>query len=62
MASYVKKARRRLIHETAAVAWSYGVPWAEALKAASISVSAGNAAAKPLAGQPKGRGKGKKGK
>lgn len=58
VAAYVSKARVRIVHQTAARAWSLGVPWATALKAAERAVAAGDAVANPIA-KRKGKGKGK---
>lgn len=67
VARYVAKARTQLVHQIAARAWSLGVPWADALRAASAAVAAGDAASKPLSkpkafpkGKAKGKGKGRK--
>ncbi|CAK9057629.1 FO synthase subunit 1 [Durusdinium trenchii] len=55
---YVAKARKRITHQAAARAWALGVPWGEALQAATNAVQAANAAARPFA-RAKGKGKGK---
>lgn len=57
--NYVAKARLRIIHETAAKAWSMGVPWGEALAVATKAVETADASAKPFARRGKGKGRGK---
>lgn len=63
---YIQRARRRIVHVSAARAWSLGVPWAQALSIAEKAVAAGDAvvpngfSSKGAAkGKGKGRGKGK---
>lgn len=62
---YLIRAKRKIVYDAAARAWSLGVPWAEALKMSQRAVRAGNAVEpKPFAkgrgkGKAKGRGKGK---
>lgn len=51
---YVRKARQSMVYQIAARAWSYGVPWADALKF-SREADVAAAAAHP---HVKGRGKG----
>ena len=57
---YVAKSRKRIVHETAAKAWSLGVPWGEALEAATKAVNAAKSASKPLIRKGKGKGRGKR--
>ena len=51
---YTCKARRALIHEIAAEAWSLGIPWAEAIPIAEKAISRGYPKAKAW---PKARAK-----
>ena len=43
---YTKKSRKDLVFEIASQAWSWGMPWAEALPIATKAVEAGNPKAK----------------
>lgn len=45
---YVQRARKSIVYGAAARAWSYGVPWAEALKYAEEAVATGSGDPKPI--------------
>ena len=46
---YVERAKRSLVLEAAANAWSQGVPWAEALSIATRAIEQGNPRPKAVA-------------
>ena len=56
---YIHRARRRVVHISAARAWSLGVPWAEALNLSERAVAAGDAVVPNVFSSKGAKGKGK---
>lgn len=55
---YVERARKQIIFETAAQAWSSGVPWAEAIKMSTEVMQKADPAPKAVAkGKAKAKGR-----
>lgn len=59
MSDYVRRARVSIAFQAAARAWSFGVPWGEALKAATDATAAARRVVPPPIRGRKGGGKGK---
>ena len=58
---YTERAKKQIVYDSAAAAWSAGVPWSEALEMSSRVMEKASAKAKPKPkAHPKGKGRPKR--